>query len=96
VQKFPEFVAKWRQRPTEMNAARPLIFMYGSNMRTANLHNNYPVPNILWVAQWKSELGGQQILLPERTPLANLHLTVLQKAGIERDKSPTAPARYRG
>jgi len=24
--------------------------------------------------------------LPERTPIANLHLTVLQKAGIEREK----------
>jgi hypothetical protein len=25
-------------------------------------------------------------VLPERTPIANLHLTVLQKAGVERDK----------
>ena len=32
------------------------------------------------------KLGGQHILLPERTPIANLHLTLLQKAGIERDK----------
>ena len=32
------------------------------------------------------KLGGQHILLPERTPIANLHLTLLRKAGIERDK----------
>jgi hypothetical protein len=25
-------------------------------------------------------------MLPERTPIANLHLTLLQKAGLERDK----------
>jgi hypothetical protein len=32
------------------------------------------------------KLGGQHILLPEHTPIANLHLTILQKVGIERDK----------
>jgi hypothetical protein len=31
------------------------------------------------------KLGGQHLTLPEKTPLANLHLTVLQKAGIEMD-----------
>jgi hypothetical protein len=32
------------------------------------------------------KLGGQQIALPERTPMANLLLTLLQKAGVEREK----------
>ena len=31
------------------------------------------------------QLGGQHIVLPERTPIANLHLTLLQKVGMERD-----------
>jgi hypothetical protein len=30
-------------------------------------------------------LGGQHIVLPARTPIANLHLTLLQKVGVERD-----------
>jgi hypothetical protein len=29
--------------------------------------------------------GGQHVVLPERTPLANLHLTLLNKMGIEQD-----------
>ena len=29
-------------------------------------------------------LGGQHLALPERTPIANLHLTLLQKVGVER------------
>ena len=33
----------------------------------------------------KMRLGGQHIVLPERTPIANLHLTLLQKVGVERD-----------
>ena len=45
------------------------------------------VPNIIvGGGNGRVKLGGQHILLPERTPIANLHLTLLQKAGIERDK----------
>jgi len=32
------------------------------------------------------KLGGQHIVLPERTPIANLHLTILQKVGAPREK----------
>lgn len=32
------------------------------------------------------KLGGQHVVLPERTPLANLHLTLLDKAGIEQNE----------
>jgi hypothetical protein len=88
VQKFSEFVAKMAATPDgDGTLLDHSIFMYGSNMSNSDLHNNYPVPNILvGGANGRMKLGGQQILLPERTPIANLHLTVLQKAGIERDK----------
>jgi hypothetical protein len=88
VQKFSEFVAKMAATPDgDGTLLDHSIFMYGSNMSNSDLHNNYPVPNILvGSGNGRMKLGGQQILLPERTPIANLHLTVLQKAGIERDK----------
>lgn len=60
------------------------LFMYGSNMSNSDKHSNYPVPNMLvGGASGAMKLGGQHVELPERTPLANLHLTVLQKLGIE-------------
>jgi hypothetical protein len=60
------------------------IFMYGSNMSNSDRHDNYPVPNMLVGGGCgKLKRGGQHVILPERTPLANLHLTVLHKAGIE-------------
>jgi hypothetical protein len=63
------------------------IFLYGSNMSNSDLHNNYPEPNILvGGGNSKMKLGGQHIVLPERTPIANLHLTLLQKIGVEREK----------
>jgi hypothetical protein len=88
VQMFSQFVAKMAATPDgDGTLLDHSIFMYGSNMSNSDLHNNYPVPNIIvGGGNGRVKLGGQQILLPERTPIANLHLTLLQKAGIARDK----------
>ena len=59
------------------------LFMYGSNMSNSDRHNNYPLPNILVGGANGQLKGGQQVELPEHTPLTNLLLTVLNKAGLE-------------
>ncbi|HEX4275752.1 MAG TPA: DUF1552 domain-containing protein [Bryobacteraceae bacterium] len=88
VEKFAEFLAKLAATPDGQGTLLDhSIFLYGSNMSNSDLHNNYPEPNILvGGGAGKMKLGGQHILLPERTPIANLHLTLLQKVGVERDK----------
>jgi Protein of unknown function (DUF1552) len=88
VEKFAEFLAKMAATPDgEGTLLDHSIFMYGSNMSNSDLHNNYPEPNIVvGGGNGKMKLGGQHIVLPERTPIANLHLTLLQKVGVERDK----------
>ncbi|MEO6185281.1 MAG: DUF1552 domain-containing protein [Steroidobacteraceae bacterium] len=62
------------------------LFMYGSNMSNSDRHNNYPLPIILVGGAGGSLKGGRHIVPPERTSVANLHLTVLNKLGIEQDK----------
>jgi hypothetical protein len=88
VQKFAEFIAKLAATPDgDGSVLDHSIFMYGSNMSNSDLHNNYPLPNIIvGGGNGRVKTGGQHIVLPERTPIANLHLTLLQKVGIERDK----------
>jgi hypothetical protein len=88
VQKFAEFVTKMAATPDgDGTLLDHSIFMYGSNMSNSDLHNNYPEPNILvGGGNGKVKLGGQHITLPERTPIANLHLTILQKVGIQQEK----------
>ena len=88
VEKFAEFIAKMAATPDgDGTLLDHSIFMYGSNMSNSDMHNNYPEPNILvGGGNGRMKLGGQHLLLPERTPIANLHLTVLQKVGVERDK----------
>jgi len=88
VEKFAEFLAKMAATPDGQGTLLDhSIFLFGSNMSNSDQHNNYPEPNILvGGGNGKMKLGGQHVLLPERTPIANLHLTLLQKVGVERDK----------
>jgi hypothetical protein len=88
MEKFAEFITKMAKTPDgEGSLLDHSIFMYGSNMSNSDLHNNYPIPNIIvGGGNGKLKLGGQHLTLPERTPIANLHLTLLQKVGLERDK----------
>jgi hypothetical protein len=88
MEKFAEFLAKMAATPDGQGTLLDhSIFMYGSNMSNSDLHNNYPIPNIVvGGGSGKMKLGGQHLVLPERTPIANLHLTLLQKVGLERDK----------
>jgi hypothetical protein len=88
LEKFSEFVKKMAETPDGPGTLLDhSIFMYGSNMSNSDLHNNYPEPNIVvGGGNGKMKLGGKHLVLPERTPIANLHLTLLQKVGVERDK----------
>lgn len=88
VEQFAAFVKKMAETPDGQGSLLDhSIFMYGSNMSNSDLHNNYPEPNIVvGGGAGKMKLLGQHIVLPERTPIANLHLTLLQKVGLERDK----------
>ena len=59
------------------------LFLYGSNMGNSNMHDNYPLPAVLVGGANGAHVGGKNLTLPERTPLANLHLTILNKVGIQ-------------
>jgi hypothetical protein len=61
------------------------LFLYGSNMSNSNAHNHYPLP-ISMVGGWKTVKGGQHLVPAEHTPLANVLLTLLDRAGVTQDK----------
>jgi len=87
LEQFAAFVRKMAETPDgDGSLLDHAIFMYGSNMSNSDRHDNYPEPNILvGGGNGTMRLGGQHIVLPERTPIANLHLTLLQKVGVQRD-----------
>lgn len=61
------------------------LFLYGSNMSNSNAHNHYPLPTSI-VGGWKTMQGGKHIQAPDKTPLANVLLTFLDKIDITQDK----------
>ena len=84
VQRFADFVAKIAAIPDgDGSLLDHSLFMYGSNMSNSDRHNNYPLPNILVGGACGALKGGRHVELPEHTTLTNLHLTVLNKAGLE-------------
>jgi hypothetical protein len=62
------------------------LMLYGSNMSNSNAHNQYPLPTTIIGGGCGKIRGGQHINFPERTPLANVLLTMLQRAGVKVDK----------
>jgi Protein of unknown function (DUF1552) len=62
------------------------LFLYGSNMGNSNQHDNYPLPAILVGGANGAHVGGKNLTLAARTPLANLHLTILNKLGMKQEK----------
>ncbi|MDX1561361.1 MAG: DUF1552 domain-containing protein [Gammaproteobacteria bacterium] len=84
VERFADFIDKLAQIPDGENSLlENSMFVYGSNMSNSDRHNNYPLPTLLVGGGAGTIKGGQHIDLPERTTLANFHLTVVNKAGLE-------------
>ena len=86
VERFAAFVKKLAAIPDgEGTLLDHAMFLYGSNMSNSDRHNGYPLPTIL-VGGGNGKLrGGQHITLPEPTPLANLHLTILDKVNARQE-----------
>lgn len=59
------------------------MFLYGSNMSNSDLHDNYPLPTLLIGGGAGKLSGGRHIGFPAPMRIANLHLTLLDKAGVE-------------
>jgi hypothetical protein len=58
------------------------IILYGSNMSNSDLHNNDPLPNAILGKGYGRIKGGQHLKYPQDTPLANLLLTLLNRADV--------------
>jgi hypothetical protein len=85
VERFAAFVDKLAKTPDgDGSLLDHSLFMYGSNMSNSDRHNSYPLPLMLVGGACGGLKGGQHLTLPEFTTMSNLHLTVVNKAGLER------------
>jgi hypothetical protein len=84
---FSKFLTKLAKMPDgDGTMLDHSLLLYGSNMSNSNMHNQYPLPTAILGKCAGKVRGGQHINFPERTPLANVLLTMLQRAGVPIEK----------
>jgi hypothetical protein len=87
MERFADFLKKLAEtKEGDGSVLDHSLFLYGSNMGNSNQHDNYPLPAVLVGGANGAHVGGKNIALPPRTPLANLHLTILNKLGMKQEK----------
>jgi hypothetical protein len=62
------------------------LFLYGSGIGNPNIHDHTKLPIIVAGGAAGNMRGGRHIKFDQPTPLANLHLTLLNKVGVPMDK----------
>jgi len=62
-----------------------VLYLYGSGMGNPNVHDHVNLPIIVAGGAAGNMRGGQHIRYEQPTPLANLHLTLLDKVGVRLD-----------
>jgi hypothetical protein len=84
---FAKFLEKLSKMPDgDGSMLDHSIFLYGSNMSNSNAHDEFPLPTLVVGGGCGKLKGNQHLKYPDRTPLANLLLTLLDRAGIATDK----------
>jgi len=61
------------------------LMLYGSGMSNSNIHNHSPLPIVVAGGAAGKLKGGRHLKNPEETPMSNLLLSILHKAGVEQE-----------
>ncbi|HUF63518.1 MAG TPA: DUF1552 domain-containing protein [Verrucomicrobiales bacterium] len=84
---FAEFLEKLKATPEgEGSLLDHSLILYGSGMSNPNVHDHTNLPILVAGGSAAGMRGGRHIKFAEPAPLANLHLTLLGKAGVRLDQ----------
>jgi hypothetical protein len=61
------------------------LILYGSGMSDGNSHNHDPLPLVLAGRAGGTLEGNRHLVFPDRTPMSNLLVSMLDKLGVPRD-----------
>lgn len=83
---FAQFVEKMKAtRDGDGSLLDHSVLLYGSNMSNSNAHNHFPLPVLVAGGASGRMKGGRHLKYPDHTPMTNLLLTLLDKAGVPMD-----------
>ena len=61
------------------------LILYGGAMSNSNVHNHSPLPALVAGGAAGRMKGGRHLKYPENTPMANLLMSILDKAGVPQE-----------
>ena len=83
---FSEFLQRMKATPDgDGSLLDHAIYMYGSGMGNSSLHDHDNLPILVAGGRGTGLKGGRHIRYEKGTPLANLHLTLLDRVGVHFD-----------
>ena len=83
---FARFLGKLKSTPDgDGNLLDHSLIMFGSNMSNSNLHNHFPLPNLIAGGACGQMQGGRHIRYTDHTPISNLVLTMLDRVGVPQE-----------
>jgi hypothetical protein len=83
---FGQFLDKLKQTPDgDGSLLDHSVLLYGSNMSNSNAHDHFPLPNLVVGGAAGRLQGGRHLRYPDHTPMTNLLLSMLDKAGVRRE-----------
>jgi len=86
VQLFSHVLERLKATPDgDGNLLDHSLLLYGSAMSNSNVHNHGPLPVLIAGGAAGKLKGGRHIKYPENTPMSNLLMTILDKAGIPQE-----------
>lgn len=84
---FAEFLGKMKETSDgDGSLLDHSLFLYGSGMGNPNVHDHQNLPVIVAGGAAGGVKGGRHLQFREPTALANLHLTLLDRAGVKVEK----------
>jgi hypothetical protein len=92
---FAKFVQKLADMPDgDGSMLDNSILLYGSNMSNSNAHDHFPLPAAIVGRGGGRIKGGQHLAYPDRTPIANLMLTLLDRIGVNQESIGDSTGRF--
>jgi hypothetical protein len=83
---FAEFVEKLKSTTDgDGSLLDNTVLLYGSNMSNSNAHDHFPLPNLVLGGASGRMKGGRHLRYPDHTPMTNLLVSMLDKAGVRQD-----------
>jgi hypothetical protein len=96
IQLFAEYLEKLRSTPDgDGSLLDHTILLFGAGLSNSDRHSHGPLPALVAGGGAGTIKGGRHLVYAEGTPLANLHLTLLERLGVPVEKLGDSTGQFR-